>query len=615
MTMRTKLLLFFALASGILSLMPNLFINGQLNDVNWLLMKNYSIQFNPIQSNYTLSRKNNFFMLNPIFYSSSTGKLVAYGKMTNTGFVDPYYYMMSILDSSQSIMANGDSIRTSQCSDMLSLTSSDTNKFWIISNVCDFDTNTLAIFPPIGLLLNEIDYDSSLQKYRVSKKNIVLESDLSDGKLAACRHANGKDWWLVFLSQRKKSLVSLLFSEGLVLQRREVKLDYYTKHYNVLFRGQMSFSPDGKYLALVGQGGYVQLIPFNRNLGIFGRQIQLRKSSGPTFPTPNYYLYDIGTMVQGEDPVYQGCQFSPNSQFLYVTSRKQLYQYNLNLPLDSIAASRVTIHSFPYQDTTSRFMGLAIMPTGQLFVANSCFGFTGVGWSTNPYDTVLRYFHRIEHPNNLGLACDFRFRGDTLPDSCITYCTAPNLPNYRLGPSYSLDTVEIRAETVCPGKPQLLNSFAPPWCRVRWLGPGPQGWGSTLTWQMPDTTQWVTLVAEDTTSNWPARSVILRKRVIVSPSADPACKVNAVPFETVLNKFRIYPNPANETLNIGYENILEGTEVRLLNLLGVSIRTTTLTGKTGNLQWELGELPAGIYYLQIFKDETVIAGQKILISR
>jgi hypothetical protein len=79
--------------------------------------------------------------------------------------------------------------------------------------------------------------------------------------------------------------------------------------------------------------------------------------------------------------------------------------------------------------------------------------------------------------------------------------------------------------------------------------------------------------------------------------------------------FRIYPNPANETLNIGYENILEGTEVRLLNLLGVSIRNTSLNGKTGNLQWEIGELPAGIYYLQIFKDETVIAGQKILISR
>jgi hypothetical protein len=541
--------------------------------------------------------------------------LIAYGKLPISLFNDPYYLYMSFNDSSHFTLQNGDSIRTSFYSDMISLTSIDTNKFWFITTVCDFDTNTISIFPPIGLLLNEIVFDSLLHKYKVSKKNILLESDLSEGMIATCKHANGKDWWIVFLSQRKKSLILLLFSEGTIIRREVIKLDYYTKHYNALFRGQISFSSNGKYLALVGQSGYIQLIPFNRNIGMLGRQIQIRKSSGPTFPTPDYFLYDIGTMVQGEDPVYQGCQFSPNSKLLYVTSRKQLYQYNLNLPFDSIAASRVTIHSFPTQDTTSRFIGMAIMPTGQLFVANSCFGFSAQGWLPNQYDTMLRYFHRIEHPNNIGIACDFRFRGDTMPDSCTFYSNAPNLPNYRLGPSYSLDTVEIRAEAVCPGKPQLLNSFAPPWCRVRWLGPGPQGWGSTFTWQMPDTTQWVTLVAEDTTSTWPARSVILRKRVIVSPSADPACKVNAVPFETVLNKFRIYPNPANETLNIGYENVLEGTEVRLLNLLGVTIQNTKLIEKTGNLQWEIGELPAGLYYLRFTDGTSEPFVQKVVVSK
>jgi len=153
-----------------------------------------------------------------------------------------------------------------------------------------------------------VDMKENGGKGRVSEKNIVLMSDtLALGEIAAVKHANGKDWWLVTPRRNSNQFYIFKFtSQGIV--------DTFQQTIGILpdpqgeGLGQMVFSPDGSKLYRTYRYNPVMVYSFDREAGVF--------TQFDTIP------FDYGNQLVGEI----GCAVSSDSRFLYLGCRKFLYQ-------------------------------------------------------------------------------------------------------------------------------------------------------------------------------------------------------------------------------------------------------------------------------------------------
>ncbi len=245
---------------------------------------------------------------------------------------------------------------------------------------------------------------------------LVIDS-IGGGRLTACRHANGRDWWIVFPSYDQDELFTFLITpQGIEDYGRQ---DLLTNHIGGY--GQAYFSPDGEYFAMnygyyLGEPGVVTIYKFDRCTGLLSEGIEDR-----TYPS-----FFIGN----------GLSFSHDSRMLYITNDTMMYQYDLEE--DSILQSRQVVarydgYRYYYNEggsgyrTTLGFMGLA--PDGRIYVA--------AGSGGNRKMSVVNY------PNEKGEDCEVVQHGIHLPTSYAR--TMPNFPNFRLGPldGSSCDTLGL----------------------------------------------------------------------------------------------------------------------------------------------------------------------------
>jgi hypothetical protein len=262
---------------------------------------------------------------------------------------------------------------------------------------------TLTWFSSVGdYRVTEIYYstiDMSLDSGRgaVTQKNVVLLSDtLTIGSITACKHANGRDWWLVFhKSQGRRYYEYLLTPSG--LQGPFIQ----DIGYSVIPRAwswQACFSPDGSKYANVFSKDTIDIMDFDRCSGIFS---------------------NCKSILLNDSAAGRGVAFSPNSQQMYVSSALYLYQYSVYA--SSIDSSRILIDKFdafaePIPPLYTPFYLAQIAMDGKIYIN------TGNG---------TRWFNVINHPNNIGLNCDFLQHGLLLPT--FNAFTIPNFPNYFLG--------------------------------------------------------------------------------------------------------------------------------------------------------------------------------------
>ena len=161
---------------------------------------------------------------------------------------------------------------------------------------------------------------------------------------------------------------------------------------------QACFSPDGNKYVNVFTKDTFDIMDFDRCTGLFSN-------------CKSVYLNDSANA--------RGVAFASNSQLLYISSSKYVYQYStLSTPIDS---SKITLGTFdcfaePIPPFYTAFYLAQLAADGKIYI-NS-------GNST-------RYFNVINHPNNLGIDCDFIQHSQLLPTT--NAFTIPNFPNYFLG--------------------------------------------------------------------------------------------------------------------------------------------------------------------------------------
>lgn len=228
------------------------------------------------------------------------------------------------------------------------------------------------------------------------KNSILLSDSINSGKITACKHGNGRDWWVVC-----HRVYSDVYHKFLVTPSGiSVPFSQSIGHIRQPDVGQAKFSPDGSKVAYYynWNGDGLDVFDFDRCTGNFSNPVHI------SFPTsPGFNL---------------GVEFSPDSKKLYVMDLLEAYQFDLTDSNDVSTQQTIAVwDSFysPQPPLSTLFAQAQLGPDGKIYITtgNSTF-----------------HMHVINNPDSLGLACDFTQH--SIQVTAFYYNTVPNHPNYFL---------------------------------------------------------------------------------------------------------------------------------------------------------------------------------------
>lgn len=275
----------------------------------------------------------------------------------------------------------------------------DTNIYYLFYNHVE------NFFPP-GFFASRYLYYLTIDKRlnnglgAIVQKNLVAVSDtLIEGEITATKHANGRDWWIVCHRINSNLFYKVLLTPQGVITSFPQNIGDTMKIPQAI--GQAVFSPDGtKYASYHAYDleNDLLILNFDRCTGNF---------------------YDPIHVDFNDSSVTGGVAFSPNSQFLYVSSRNYVYQLNMldtNIVLSKQKIATYDGYYSPSPPLACSFFLSLLAPNGKIYI-NSTNGVVDL--------------HVINYPDSFGLACDLQQHSFPLP--AYNSYTMPNHPNYFLG--------------------------------------------------------------------------------------------------------------------------------------------------------------------------------------
>ena len=307
----------------------------------------------------------------------------------------------------------------------------DSNKYYLFHETAEVNSNpTFAYSPQLFYSIINMKYDSGLGRV-MSKNNIIISDTLIGGLITACKHGNGRDWWVTVHRGNSDIIYTLLLTPNGIQGPFVQHIGTYVNLITNLNTFQACFSPDGKKYALYMSGGFLEIYDFDRCTGLFSNPVQLNIS---------YHAF-LG-----------GLAFSPNSRYLYAPSNEYVFQFDVQAT--NIAATQTTVAVWdtfysPSPPFATTFFMAQLAPDGKIYI--------NTGNSTD-------FLHFINYPDLGGIACDVQQHSILLP----TYndFTIPNHPNYFLG----VDTGSVcdslglpTPETPKPPLGGLILNYIPSW--------------------------------------------------------------------------------------------------------------------------------------------------------
>jgi hypothetical protein len=268
----------------------------------------------------------------------------------------------------------------------------DTSRYYLFHETVDIPT----IYYPNKLYVTTVDMQGDSGRGAVTDKNkIILNDTLIAGSLTACKHANGRDWWLVVPEYGTE----LGFYTFLITPDTIQQYSYMKANANGIGRMQSCFSPDGsKYIISTWVGG-MAFYDFDRCSG-------------------SLTFNDSVSMQDGLH--WFGASISPKSRYGYTCGKHGYDFYQFDLQATDISASKMLVaqwdtFSWPPGGWWTAFYMQQLAPDGKIYI--ECPGTTMA-------------MHILENPDSAGTACDLQQHAMLLPHF---NATIPNFPNYDLG--------------------------------------------------------------------------------------------------------------------------------------------------------------------------------------
>ncbi len=527
-----------------------------------------------------------------------------------------------VIDSTGNLMQNGDSLSFRAVIDFF-------RDLYNTSNVLVYTVGNIVCLPYPGhpgryIIVEQTlvpEYDSALFNYVLRNRGLVyhvvdmaanngrgalvqryqpipLPTDsLEGGNMKACRHANGRDWWIIQTGYKNNCYHRILLSPG--------GLDYLGKQYVGQFTGHPdrgegfipAFSPDGAYYARANyfNGGSFSVFTFDRQNGLLADEININ-------PTTN--MIEIPYAVE----------FSPSSKKLYVSSGIHLLQFDLSVYqrtfieisefaiLDTINDPYIQYSHPLYGPSSSMnvFERMQLAPDGRIYMA--------------PRPGML--ISAIEAPDVQGAACSFNWFSAYTP----TYpgVSLPNNPHYRLGAltgsicdtlglsslqstSYWLDFGQVEAGSSTTlsidvvsrvGYPASLDTL-----QYR-QGTGVFSSSLALPTMLPkyDTLHY-DVTFSPTASGYVEDTLELHSNygvVRVRLTGNGISSVGTVASQAV--SVQLYPNPASNTVTV-YAQGAEIAQALLYSSRGELLKTQSIAQSKGQL--DLAGLSPGLYLVEL----------------
>ena len=465
--------------------------------------------------------------------------------------------------------------------------------------------------------LIDMQLDNGLGGIVEGYKNLyAVEDTLVLGRMTACKHANGRDWWVITHEYNSDRFYSVLITPNGVSEPFSQHIGEITKPYfkygnekvDMDNSSQAFFSPDGSKYAFVTTNFSVYLFDFDRCTGLLS---SFRKDS-------------IGCLDQNLCST-NGCSFSPNSRYLYVNSYRRIWQYDTYAP--NLAASRIQVavndeYGAPIQ---AWFFMNQLAPDNKIYLGT----FNG-----------NKALHYIDQPDAPGLACNVVQHGLQLPTYNVSI---PNFPNYDLGAlegsgcdtlspacvnayepnNIKQDAVNIKAgDTV---QAAIGNAGDVDYYRFSIKGNN-INLKAKLTNVPKDYDLWLlskdgTLLQESSHNGLKNEKIEVTELpegkyylVVFSPNNEfdtQHCYTLSYKktggnerqadddlFFTSPPPYRIYPNPATDWVNIVYDSSSDGV-LELFNAIGNKVATVSLYHYFKNRTLNVSKLPAGLYAYHI----------------
>ena len=261
------------------------------------------------------------------------------------------------------------------------------------------------------LLYNLVDMNLNSGTGKVVKRMIPLmqNANLRKTQMMACRHGNGKDWWLLKNEGDSASMHVFLFTKDSVYDKG-VQIFNEPVWGSWDIRGQSTFNSDGSLFATTSHGsstGLIFIADFDRCNGVLSDPYVIQ------MPWGSQHLPSDTTIMER---LSVGLCFSTNNKFLYVASMNNLYQFDLTdstwfhiAGLDTIASAA--------QGYETAYKG----PDGKIYIGN--------------FGGNSKQMSRIDSPDVKGAGCSFCprcLRLDSLGANAYVG-TPPCMPNYGLG--------------------------------------------------------------------------------------------------------------------------------------------------------------------------------------
>lgn len=260
-----------------------------------------------------------------------------------------------------------------------------------------FSNDTLDNARPGTLYYSIIDKEGNNGLGEVTDKNIVFAKGVfRGGGMTACKHANGRDWWIVIGESNNNKFDKFLVTPDSVLGPFPQAIGPVFALPDDLAYSR--FSQDGSKFAAGAADGYVLVMDFDRCSGEFSNAVNIFNLARITPPAS-------GSAAQ---------EFSPNNRFLYVSDNININQYDLwsiNIQ-DSVEIYRADSNEYAH------VYDLRIAPNGKIY---------GDTWNGGYY-----FLHVINNPDGKGDSCGFVFGGQ--PTLTNNSTNLSNMVNYNLGP-------------------------------------------------------------------------------------------------------------------------------------------------------------------------------------
>jgi hypothetical protein len=377
---------------GLILILISIFVSAQKQDYNWCFGDSVGINFNvdpPVPFNCSVNSHE---------CSASISDLNGNLKFYVGGINDNTYYLR-VWNKNHAIMQNGDSLVGHSSFTMGTLIIpfiTDTNKYFIFH---------FQVFGGFYLFYSVVDLSFNNGSGKViSKNNLLYNNTPVSEKFIAVKHANGRDWWIIFHEKSNGTFVKYLIINDIITG------PYYQtigSVYSSSFggdMGEMEVSQYGDKIVATNLWGMIDLYDFDRCTGELSNWIDLGY---------NHFID------------YSGCAFSDKGERLYVSQFDSLFQFNL-LAAD-ILASRQLIWPISYQHDW-HLGQLQIGPDKKIYLANT----SGQSFPNNIFDTANMNLSVINNPEGIGQLCDFQPYSFNLGGR-RSFFGLPNMPNYNLG--------------------------------------------------------------------------------------------------------------------------------------------------------------------------------------